>query len=66
MDKYCNKCRELLPDTHFSTFRINGREYLRSTCKTCQAKYAAEYRKLHREYYINYCRQWRINKRQAS
>lgn len=66
MLKYCNKCRQPLPLDMLGTFHWKGGEYHRTTCKVCQAKYAAQYRKTHREYYINYCRQWRINKKQAS
>lgn len=75
-EKYCSKCRRLLPLTEFLLYRhSNGRVYTRPECKGCEREYrqkrrekdreySKEWRKLHPEYYKDYRRRRREKEKQ--
>lgn len=55
-EKYCTKCRRLLPLTEFLLYRHrNGAVYIRSECKGCMR----EYRQQRREKDRGYSKEWR-------
>lgn len=64
-EKYCSKCRRLLPLTEYPTWRYrSGRVYIRPECKGCMREYRKEWRKLHPEYYKRYSRRRREEEKQ--
>lgn len=59
-EKYCVKCRRLLPLTEFLLYRHrNGTVYIRSECKGCMRGYTKQWRMAHPGYHAEYSRRRR-------